>query len=108
MTDTELIQEIASIREWGNDEYTLLQKLARDLTAAIQEKVEKAITDSGKIICPQCNGFGKVQRLDSGIMQKFGLRDWDGCKKCGGDGSAVSGRGFITPHDEPVSVRPER
>lgn len=36
-------------------------------------------------MCRVCRGHGRVLRLDSGYMLRFGLRYWDGCKFCGGD-----------------------
>lgn len=45
--------------------------------------------------CPRCEGFGRLERMDSGYMKKFGLREWDGCKYCGSTKPEESGRGYI-------------
>jgi hypothetical protein len=47
------------------------------------------------IRCPKCDGFGKLERMDSGYMRKFGLREWDGCKTCGSTKPEEAGRGYI-------------
>jgi uncharacterized protein (TIGR02996 family) len=36
--------------------------------------------------CGTCQGTGAIERLDSGYMRRFGLRQWNGCKACGGEG----------------------
>lgn len=46
--------------------------------------------------CRGCGGWGKVLRLDAGIMHRFGLRWWEGCEACGGDRERV-GTGVQKP-----------
>lgn len=47
-------------------------------------------------LCPECEGYGCIARLDAGYMTRFGLRPWDGCKACGGTrekrGAGLAGR----------------
>jgi hypothetical protein len=60
-----------------------------------EDKRDKLFQSSGVIRCPKCQGFGKLERLDSGYMRKFGLREWDGCKTCGSTKPEEVGRGYI-------------
>ncbi len=43
--------------------------------------------------CDHCDGHGAVERLDTGYMLRFGLRPWNGCRACGGQGE-VRGSGI--------------
>lgn len=67
----------------------------REIDAIVLKAIGDAVAAAGKKVCPACRGWGFTQKeLDGPIMRRFGLRDWDGCKTCGGS-REVMGRGFI-------------
>lgn len=81
----------AVIRELENS----LRKVSHMIISKLDYHVDRIFKDNGKTRCLRCQGTGAVERLDSGYMRKFGLREWDGCESCGGDGNEVKGKGFI-------------
>lgn len=65
-----------------SDVYTdAIRELSRRVLAAMTRE------------CPRCRGYGAIERLDSGHMRRFGLREWNGCQACGGS-REVKGIGF--------------
>ena len=73
-----------------------LQKEADDLTTMAESSIDELLASEGKMRCGRCGGHGAVERLDSGYMRRFDLREWNGCESCGGDGHEKKGCGFIT------------
>lgn len=65
-----------------------------DMLAHMESVVDLELRKHNKKRCGKCNGYGKIERLDSGYMKRFGMREWDGCSDCGGD-HEKSGRGFV-------------
>lgn len=95
MTAEELSASLKDIEAVFDRKLASLQKNAQVLAEKYPQHIAEAIRVAGFVVCPECGGHGKKERLDSGIMRKFGLRQWDGCETCGGDGREFPGRGFI-------------
>lgn len=72
-----------------------LQMQAEETVAALGFEIDSILSHHGKNRCPKCAGTGAVERLDSGYMRRFGLREWNGCVNCGGDGNERRGRGYV-------------
>lgn len=84
-----------------NDSQNTLQKLADsynkdtdDIFKNFDLEIKTLCEQAGKKVCDQCRGYGCSMRLDASYMRKFNLREWDGCKKCGGT-SNVKGNGYV-------------
>lgn len=87
MTDLELS---AALAEVGNSHEAKITKI----NGKIMSWSERLLKYAGKAWCEACDGTGALERLDSGYMRRFRLRERDGCKRCGGNSSDVKGRGF--------------
>jgi hypothetical protein len=72
-----------------------LQTMADAVVERKWKKLESLWAENGFTKCLHCNGFGKMERFDSGYMRRFQLREWNGCTKCGGNGNDVAGMGFV-------------
>lgn len=94
MTEQELIEHIKSwedqLERSTKEHYDLIDE---DIKFT-KEMIHRIIKESGRTVCPKCDGCGAIRRLDGSIMRKFGLRDWNGCANCGGD-RETPGKGFI-------------
>lgn len=97
MTDDALLEEIAAYRNRCQSEVAICHERIADLVEECERRIKKAIEESGRKLCPTCHGHGAIQRLDAGYMRRFGLREWNGCPDCGGDGHEVKGKGFVEP-----------
>ena len=95
ITDDELLSELDSIRRTAEARLDGLRKRSVEVVDELYEDLIHSIKSAGRIPCDVCGTTGKVARLDAGVMRKFGMREWNGCKNCGGDGNEVSGRGFL-------------
>jgi hypothetical protein len=99
VTEVELIRSLDAMKIEAERELVTMQANAE---AALKSRVERyraevkaAIEAVGKVVCSKCAGLGMRERIDSGYMRRFGLRDWDGCDACGGNGNDRRGRGWL-------------
>lgn len=93
--DIRIRGQIERLRSNLEDFITKRQDEIEEQLAAHRKKIDALYLEEGVYRCPQCNGHGATQRLDSGYMKKFGLREWDGCGRCGGDGNEIKGKGYL-------------
>jgi DnaJ-class molecular chaperone len=97
-TDEALVAEIRAVEDAAQKEIRRLEGKITSVSAQCTKDVNRIILAAGKAICPDCLGVGAVERLDGSYMRRFGLRDWEGCEKCGGKGE-TRGRGFVERHE---------
>jgi hypothetical protein len=90
-----ITSEIKSARDTAERCIRALQRQAEKVLAELDDDIDAILSRHGKKRCPKCDATGAVERLDSGHMRKFGLREWNGCDKCGGDGKEKRGRGYV-------------
>jgi hypothetical protein len=95
MTDDDLAAKMADIRDRAEHDIDAIREMATSIREAEDRDVAMVISEAGRDVCPACRGFGAVERMDSGYMRRFGLREWDGCTRCGGNGGEIRGRGFV-------------
>lgn len=88
MDESELALAIDDARREAQDALESVSRQFEDHVERIRERrdarIRELVIAAGKLICPDCRGHGEVQRLDAGYMRRFGLREWDGCNRCGG------------------------
>ncbi len=90
---------IGEVRKAAREAVEALQKRlsqeAEQLLSQAETKADEMLAAAGRIRCVVCSGHGAVERMDSGYMRRFGLREWNGCQNCGGDGNEKRGKGFV-------------
>src|SRR4051812_9578316 len=95
----ELIQQLAKMREERTAGLAHIQEEYEEtingLIDVYRQDMCKMIKHAGYILCRDCDGTGAIERLDSGYMRKFRLREWDGCINCNGS-KDIKGYGFVT------------
>lgn len=92
-----LEEQIIKVRENGeknvSDAYSHLEETILTIKQETLKEINRLCLSENREMCQYCQGQGAVLRMDAGYMRKFGLRDWDGCPRCGGDGEK-RGRGY--------------
>lgn len=98
LSDDLIINTIKQItRRSTEEEDAVISKATEKLEEihkSARELINSILKNNKKTRCPKCDGYGKIERLDSGYMRQFGLREWNGCTNCGGDINK-EGKGFI-------------
>ena len=92
---TSLDETLRQMREQTAKTLAALQAQADRLVAESQADLRQLVADHGFAWCDACDGTGAVERPDAGHMRRFGLREWDGCRKCGG-GRETRGKGYLS------------
>lgn len=91
------------VRESAVHKMREAEKTFKDRVLEVHEelfdKEEGLFLQHHKVRCRLCDGTGAVERMDSGYMRRFGLREWDGCKACGGEADR-RGRGYVARTEE--------
>lgn len=94
MNNLDLDKKLIQIKKVTEGKLQQLQIEANDLVVEMDNNLRELVRQSGFIWCEKCDGIGKIGRFDAGYMKRFGLPEWDGCPKCGGDGWGNKGRGY--------------
>ncbi len=99
MTTQELSELVDYLINWAEKEmdeaFATADKRVKEVEEMFDQKLSKVFKKSGVTRCPDCQGRGRIRRPDSNIMRKFRMREWDGCKRCGGT-RETKGRRFLT------------
>lgn len=75
---------LKGLRDAADREIEDLNRKAEKVIADLRVYEDTHLKAHGMKRCPDCDGTGAIQRLDAGYMRRFGLREWNGCEKCGG------------------------
>lgn len=100
MKNEDLFEILEKIRDKADAGIELLRRKSVEIVDKMQKEIDETIKINGKHKCLSCDGTGAVERLNSGYMRKFGLREWNGCLNCGGNGNDKRGFGFIDKKEE--------
>lgn len=95
MSDDEVVAALADLRQSAALELEFLEDRGRRVLEELSASIDRILSASGRYRCMTCNGTGAIERPDASYMRRFGLRDWNGCLACGGDGGENRGRGFL-------------
>lgn len=82
-------------RQIGEDRLNKLSQQAADEYKSYIKDIEEIVTLAGFNLCQDCQGFGRIS-LDpfAAARRTLGMRNWDGCPKCGGTDDK-EGLGFV-------------
>jgi len=94
---TDLEKQMEKIRSECQELIHALEVKAQLTAEEAEKKLREAVARAGFHWCGNCNGTGAIERLDAGYMRRFGMREWNGCESCGGDGHEKRGKGFVAP-----------
>jgi DnaJ-class molecular chaperone len=94
MTDEEVSAALETMRAEAKKRLAALRLDAEGVVNTHHREVDVFLRTQERRRCLRCDGTGGVERMDSGYMRRFGLREWDGCPDCGGDGEK-KGKGFL-------------
>lgn len=94
-SDPYLDEKIEELQRATESRLDSLRRQAEDVVRGHRTLFDEILRSHGFSRCQKCDGTGAVERLDSGYMRRFGLREWDGCATCGSNSREERGRGYL-------------
>jgi hypothetical protein len=88
-------RELAIEREDFERLRVSLQGQAEKLFEAHRRRHDSILARHGRRRCPDCAGTGAIEKMDAGYMRRFGLREWNGCERCGSTRRDQRGCGHV-------------